>query len=86
MPAKGKLCYYHVFLQYHCVLAITLFIYFLVYIPFSAIYKTQGFKEPNVQTYLSGCPIKAQVLEVERFTSTTRVSAFMDSTCISQCV
>ncbi|XP_036204024.1 phospholipase D1 isoform X4 [Myotis myotis] len=43
-----------------------------VYIPFSAIYKTQGFKEPNVQTYLSGCPIKAQVLEVERFTSTTR--------------
>ncbi|XP_062953661.1 phospholipase D1 isoform X2 [Cynocephalus volans] len=44
-----------------------------VYIPFSAIYNTQGFKEPNVQTYLSGCPIKAQVLEVERFTSTTRV-------------
>ncbi|XP_045395620.1 phospholipase D1 isoform X2 [Lemur catta] len=44
-----------------------------VYIPFSAIYNTQGFKEPNIQTYLSGCPIKAQVLEVERFTSTTRV-------------
>ncbi|XP_064348871.1 phospholipase D1 isoform X4 [Camelus dromedarius] len=44
-----------------------------VYIPFSAIYKTQGFKEPDVQTYLSGCPIKVQVLEVERFTSTTRV-------------
>ncbi|KAK2503908.1 hypothetical protein MC885_014040 [Smutsia gigantea] len=44
-----------------------------VYIPFSAIYKTQGFKEPNIQTFLSGCPIKAQVLEVERFTSTTRV-------------
>uniref|UniRef100_A0A8C9P106 Phospholipase n=1 Tax=Spermophilus dauricus TaxID=99837 RepID=A0A8C9P106_SPEDA len=43
------------------------------YIPFSAIYNTQGFKEPNIQTYLSGCPIKAQVLEVERFTSTTRV-------------
>ncbi|XP_019657673.1 phospholipase D1 isoform X2 [Ailuropoda melanoleuca] len=42
-------------------------------IPFSAIYKTQGFKEPNIQTYLSGCPIKAQVLEVERFTSTARV-------------
>ncbi|MBZ3877991.1 Phospholipase D1 [Sciurus carolinensis] len=42
-------------------------------IPFSAIYSTQGFKEPNIQTYLSGCPIKAQVLEVERFTSTTRV-------------
>lgn len=44
-----------------------------VYIPFSAIYKTQGFKEPDIQTYLSGYPIKAQVLEVERFTSTTRV-------------
>ncbi|XP_035134428.1 phospholipase D1 isoform X3 [Callithrix jacchus] len=44
-----------------------------VSIPFSAIYNTQGFKEPNIQTYLSGCPIKAQVLEVERFTSTTRV-------------
>ncbi|XP_037696570.1 phospholipase D1 isoform X2 [Choloepus didactylus] len=44
-----------------------------VYIPFSAIYNTQGFKEPNIQTYLSGCPIKARVLEVERFTSTTRV-------------
>lgn len=81
MPAKGKLCYYHVFLQHHCVLAITLFICFSVYIPFSTIYKTQGFKEPNIQMYLSGCPIKAQVLEVERFTSTTRVSVFMDSLC-----
>ena len=57
---------------------------FLVYIPFSAIYKTQGFKEPNAQTYLSGCPIKAQVLEVERFASTTRVSTFMDSPWSSQ--
>ncbi|XP_058151278.1 phospholipase D1 isoform X2 [Dasypus novemcinctus] len=46
-----------------------------VYIPFSAVYNTQGFKEPNIQTYLSGCPIKAQVLEVERFTSTTRVTS-----------
>ncbi|XP_074184022.1 phospholipase D1 isoform X7 [Rhinolophus sinicus] len=44
-----------------------------VSIPFSTIYKTQGFKEPNIQTYLSGYPIKVQVLEVERFTSTTRV-------------
>uniref|UniRef100_A0A2K6T9Z4 Phospholipase n=1 Tax=Saimiri boliviensis boliviensis TaxID=39432 RepID=A0A2K6T9Z4_SAIBB len=44
-----------------------------VSIPFSAVYNTQGFKEPNIQTYLSGCPVKAQVLEVERFTSTTRV-------------
>ena len=60
------------------------FFYFLVYIPFSAVYKTQGFKEPNIQTYLSGCPIKVQVLEVERFTSTKRVRAYMDSTCIHQ--
>ncbi|XP_049631635.1 phospholipase D1 [Suncus etruscus] len=45
------------------------------YIPFSAIYETQGFKEPNIQTYLSGCPIKARVLEVERFTSATRVAS-----------
>ncbi|XP_074047028.1 phospholipase D1 isoform X2 [Macrotis lagotis] len=44
-----------------------------VRIPFSIIYHTQGFKEPNITTYLTGCPIKAQVLEVERFTSTTRV-------------
>ncbi|XP_028619146.1 phospholipase D1 isoform X2 [Grammomys surdaster] len=42
-------------------------------IPFSSIYNTQGFKEPNIQTYLSGCPIKAQVLEVERFTSSSRM-------------
>ena len=55
-----------------------------MYIPFSAVYKTQGFKEPNTQTYLSGCPIKVQVLEVERLTSTKRVRAFMDSTCICQ--
>ncbi|XP_041514865.1 phospholipase D1 isoform X3 [Microtus oregoni] len=43
------------------------------YIPFSSIYNTQGFKEPNIQTYLSGCPVKAQVLEVERFTSSSRM-------------
>lgn len=48
---------------------------FSEYIPFSSIYNTQGFKEPNIQTYLSGCPVKAQVLEVERFTSTSRVRA-----------
>ncbi|XP_008163174.1 phospholipase D1 isoform X1 [Chrysemys picta bellii] len=42
-------------------------------IPFSAIYNTQGFKEPHIQTYLTGCPIKVRVLEVERFTSTKKV-------------
>lgn len=42
-------------------------------IPFSSIYNTQGFKEPNIQIYLSGCPVKAQVLEVERVTSTSRM-------------
>lgn len=75
MPIKGVILIPYI--------AITLFICFLVYIPFSAIYKTQGFKEPDIQTYLSGYPIKAQVLEVERFTSTTRVSTFMDSPCVS---
>uniref|UniRef100_A0A3Q2I1M6 Phospholipase n=1 Tax=Equus caballus TaxID=9796 RepID=A0A3Q2I1M6_HORSE len=50
-----------------------------VCIPFSAVYNTQGFKEPDIQTYLSGCPIQARVLEVERFTSTTRVRAFVPS-------
>uniref|UniRef100_A0A8D0HBB4 Phospholipase n=1 Tax=Sphenodon punctatus TaxID=8508 RepID=A0A8D0HBB4_SPHPU len=42
-------------------------------IPFSAIYNTKGFKEPHIQTYLTGCPIRVRVLEVERFTSTTKV-------------
>ncbi|KAM9317142.1 phospholipase D1 [Gastrophryne carolinensis] len=40
-------------------------------IPFSAIYKTKGFKEPDLQTYLPGCPIKVRVLEVERFASSS---------------
>ncbi|KAM9189909.1 phospholipase D1 isoform 1-T2 [Dugong dugon] len=44
-----------------------------VSIPFSAVYNTQGFKEPNIRSYLSGCPIKVKVLEVERITSTTKV-------------
>ncbi|XP_042312765.1 phospholipase D1 isoform X2 [Sceloporus undulatus] len=42
-------------------------------IPFSAIYNTKGFKEAHIQTYLTGCPIRVRVLEVERFTSTTKV-------------
>nr|XP_056705473.1 phospholipase D1 [Euleptes europaea] len=42
-------------------------------IPFSAIYKTKGFKEAHLQIYLTGCPIRVRVLEVERFTSTTKV-------------
>ncbi|XP_077204517.1 phospholipase D1 [Paroedura picta] len=42
-------------------------------IPFSAIYNTKGFKEAHLQTYLTGCPIRVRVLEVERFTSTTKV-------------
>uniref|UniRef100_A0A8C5IWY2 Phospholipase n=1 Tax=Junco hyemalis TaxID=40217 RepID=A0A8C5IWY2_JUNHY len=44
-----------------------------VCIPFSAIYHTHGFKEPGTQTYLSGCPVRVRVLEVERFTSTKKV-------------
>uniref|UniRef100_A0A8V0YPG5 Phospholipase n=1 Tax=Gallus gallus TaxID=9031 RepID=A0A8V0YPG5_CHICK len=42
-------------------------------IPFSAIYHTRGFKEPGTQTYLTGCPVRVRVLEVERFTSTKKV-------------
>ncbi|XP_048362891.1 phospholipase D1 [Sphaerodactylus townsendi] len=42
-------------------------------IPFSAIYNTKGFKETLLQIYLTGCPIRVRVLEVERFTSTTKV-------------
>ncbi|XP_043558527.1 phospholipase D1-like isoform X1 [Chiloscyllium plagiosum] len=42
-------------------------------IPFSAIYKTKSFKEPEIQVYLTGEPIKVHVLEVERFTSTSKV-------------
>ncbi|KAF4796142.1 Phospholipase D1 [Turdus rufiventris] len=42
-------------------------------IPFSAIYHTHGFKEPATQTYLTGCPVRVRVLEVERFTSTKKV-------------
>uniref|UniRef100_A0A6I8NTK7 Phospholipase n=1 Tax=Ornithorhynchus anatinus TaxID=9258 RepID=A0A6I8NTK7_ORNAN len=42
-------------------------------IPYSAVYNTKGFKEPDIVVFLKGCPINARVLEVERFTSTTRV-------------
>ncbi|CAI5775884.1 phospholipase D1 [Podarcis lilfordi] len=42
-------------------------------IPFSAIYNTKGFKEAHTQPYLTGCPIRVRVLEVERCTSTTKV-------------
>uniref|UniRef100_A0ACB8FBE2 Phospholipase D n=1 Tax=Sphaerodactylus townsendi TaxID=933632 RepID=A0ACB8FBE2_9SAUR len=38
-----------------------------------AIYNTKGFKETLLQIYLTGCPIRVRVLEVERFTSTTKV-------------
>ncbi|KAG8544075.1 hypothetical protein GDO81_023116 [Engystomops pustulosus] len=40
-------------------------------IPFSAIYNTKGFKEPDLHSYLAGCPIKVRVLEVERFASSS---------------
>lgn len=38
-------------------------------IPFSAVYKTKGFKEPGARVYLTALPITAKILEVERFTS-----------------
>ncbi|RXN05701.1 phospholipase D1 [Labeo rohita] len=37
-------------------------------IPFSAVYKTVGFKETEAQVYLTAAPITAKILEVERFT------------------
>ncbi|XP_067850976.1 phospholipase D1-like isoform X2 [Heptranchias perlo] len=40
---------------------------------FSAIYRTKSFKEPEIQVYLTGAPIRVHVLEVERFTSTSKV-------------
>nr|XP_015216770.1 PREDICTED: phospholipase D1 isoform X3 [Lepisosteus oculatus] len=38
-------------------------------IPFSAVYKTRGFKETEAKVFLTGVPITAKILEVERFTS-----------------
>lgn len=38
-------------------------------IPFSAVYATVGFKEPNAKVYLPTVPITARILEVERFTT-----------------
>ncbi|KAI2667571.1 Phospholipase D1 [Labeo rohita] len=37
-------------------------------IPFSAVYKTVGFKETEAQVYLTAAPITTKILEVERFT------------------
>lgn len=39
-----------------------------VQIPFSAIYKTLGFKDADAQVYLTTIPITAKILDVERFT------------------
>ncbi|XP_053566112.1 phospholipase D1 [Bombina bombina] len=44
-------------------------------IPFFAIYKTKGFKEPDLQSYLIGMPIKVKVMEVERFASSSSSKA-----------
>ncbi|XP_026062471.1 phospholipase D1a [Carassius auratus] len=38
------------------------------HIPFSAVYRTVGFKETEAQVYLTAVPITAKILEVERFT------------------
>uniref|UniRef100_A0AAY4EZK6 Phospholipase n=1 Tax=Denticeps clupeoides TaxID=299321 RepID=A0AAY4EZK6_9TELE len=37
--------------------------------PFSSVYATKGFKEPEMRVFLPSFPITAKVLEVERFTS-----------------
>uniref|UniRef100_A0A8C9W7D5 Phospholipase n=1 Tax=Scleropages formosus TaxID=113540 RepID=A0A8C9W7D5_SCLFO len=39
-------------------------------IPFSAIYRTTGFKETGAVVFISTLPITAKILDVERFTST----------------
>ncbi|KAI7809286.1 phospholipase D1a [Triplophysa rosa] len=39
-----------------------------VRIPFSAVYRTVGFKEAEAQVYLTTAPITAKILAVERFT------------------
>ncbi|XP_053315348.1 phospholipase D1 isoform X1 [Spea bombifrons] len=44
-------------------------------IPFSAIYNTKSFKEPDLQSYLLGCTIKVKVLEMERFASSSSSKA-----------
>ncbi|XP_062841509.1 phospholipase D1 [Trichomycterus rosablanca] len=36
-------------------------------IPYSAVYKTTGFKEPDARVFLTRLPITARILEVERF-------------------
>lgn len=38
------------------------------HLPFSVVYHTVGFKEPEAKVFLSS-PITAKILEVERFTS-----------------
>ncbi|XP_073719791.1 phospholipase D1 isoform X2 [Misgurnus anguillicaudatus] len=38
-------------------------------IPFSAVYKTRGFKESGARVFITALPITAKILEVERFTS-----------------
>lgn len=38
-----------------------------VRIPYSAVYKTTGFKEPDTRVFLATLPITARILEVERF-------------------
>ncbi|KAJ8278130.1 hypothetical protein GJAV_G00084190 [Gymnothorax javanicus] len=38
-------------------------------IPFSAVYRTTGFKESDALVYVGSLPITAKILEVERFTS-----------------
>lgn len=38
------------------------------HLPFTAIYHTVGFKEPEAKVFLSA-PVTARILEVERFTS-----------------
>lgn len=64
---------FHALVDGYEAVELTGFVVLPVCIPFSAIYHTRGFKEPGTQTYLTGCPVRVRVLEVERFTSTKKV-------------
>uniref|UniRef100_A0A8C1UD32 Phospholipase n=1 Tax=Cyprinus carpio TaxID=7962 RepID=A0A8C1UD32_CYPCA len=42
-------------------------------IPFSAVYRTVGFKETEAEVYLTAAPITAKILDVERFTTVFKI-------------
>ncbi|XP_018596699.1 phospholipase D1-like isoform X2 [Scleropages formosus] len=53
-------------------------------IPFSAIYRTTGFKETGAVVFISTLPITAKILDVERFTSTQDRTPFSHKRSVSK--